>query len=464
MQAAINGSLCELPAADALPSHLSQGQQRRLSHPDPGRQLGHALSPAQIYDAADAILAQRLSQVEGVAQVNVRGAGKPAIRITRRSRPGWPSMGLGTEDVRKIIAQSTVNQPKGNFDGASESLSIATNDQLTRPADYEPLIVRAANGAIVRLSDVGSVVDGAENARLAGWYNRDSAVLLMVTKQPGANIIETVDRIHAHAAPAREMAPRGHQGFGAARPHRTASAPTSTRCELTLLLSLILVIGVVYASLGGLAPTLAASVAAPLSLAATFAVMWLLDYSLDNITLMALTISTGFVVDDAIVMIENISRRMERGTAAADGRHRRRPRDVVHHHLHKPVAGRGLHPGAVPGRNARADSARVLRHPLCRDPGVHRGVAHGDAHGLRAIVHAAPAQAPDGASRRRPTLLARLGGSRHGPGAVRLYERARLGAAPSAADPARRRRGVRRSPFSFTGPCPRAFSRPWTPE
>jgi multidrug efflux pump len=320
VQAAINASLGELPAR--MPSPPTYRKTNSADFPILILAVSSDTLPsAQIYDAADSILAQRLSQVEGVGQVNVRGAGKPAIRI-RVDPARMASMGLGAEDVRKTIAQSTINQPKGNFDGASESLSIATNDQLTRAADYAPLIVRAAHGAIVRLSDLGSVADGAENARLAGWYNHDSAVIIMVTKQPNANILETVDRIHTLLPQLQKWLPASVKV--SVLMDRTGSIRADVHeVELTLLLSLILVISVVYASLGGLAPTLAASVAAPLSLAATFAVMWMLDYSLDNVTLMALTISTGFVVDDAIVMIENISRRIERGQppmeAAIDG-------------------------------------------------------------------------------------------------------------------------------------------------
>jgi multidrug efflux pump len=320
VQAAINGATPELPAR--MPSHPTYRKANSADFPILILAVSSdSHSPAQIYDAADSILAQRLSQVEGVGQVAVRGAGKPAIRI-RIDPARLAAMGLGMEKVRNTIAQSNVNQPKGAFDGPGGNLSIATNGQLTEAADYEPLILRAANGAVVRLSAVGSAAGGSEDARLAGWFNRNSAVILMVTKQPGANIIETVDRIRAVLPQLEKWLPAGMKV--SLLLDRTVTIRADAReVQLTLLLSLVLVTGVVYASLGGLAPTLAAGSAAPLSICAAFAVMWLLDYSLDNVTLMALTVSTGFVVDDAIVMIENISRRVEKGeppmTAAIEG-------------------------------------------------------------------------------------------------------------------------------------------------
>jgi multidrug efflux pump len=310
VQAAINNSLGELPAD--------------LPQPPTYRKVNIAASPiiilavtsstltsARLFDACDAILAQHISQVDGVAQVNVSGAEKPAVRI-RVNPARLASMGLSMEDVRASVQQSNTLKPKGNFDGANEALAIGANDQLTTADAFAPLIMRAANGAVVRLSAVASVIDGAENTRLAAWYNKDRAVLLIINKQDGANVIETVDRIKAILPQLERWMPAGAKVSVVA--DRTVNIRSNVNdMWLTLAMSVALVVGVVYLSLGRVTPTIAASVTVPLSLAATFAVMWLLDYSLDNISLMALAISIGFVVDDAIVMIENIARHIERG-------------------------------------------------------------------------------------------------------------------------------------------------------
>ena len=272
-----------------------------------------SLPSSKVYDAADAILAQRISQVEGVAQVSISGAEKPAVRV-RVNPSALAAMGLGLEDVRTSLAQANVDLPKGNFDGEHQASSIAANDQLYVASDYAPLVVRAANGAIVRLSAIASVVDSVENVRLGGWFNRSKAVLVIISKQPGANVVETVDRIKAVLPQLRGWMPAGADVT--VMSDRTGNIRGNLDdVETTLLISIALVILVVYLSLGRMTPTVAASITVPLSLAATFAVMWLLDYSLNNISLMAITISVGFVVDDAIVMIENIQRHIENGEA-----------------------------------------------------------------------------------------------------------------------------------------------------
>jgi hydrophobe/amphiphile efflux-1 (HAE1) family protein len=269
------------------------------------------LPPSKVYDAADAILAQRISQVEGVAQVSVSGAEKPAVRV-RVNPAALASMGLGLEDVRTTLAQANVDMPKGSMDGEHEAMSIASNDQLFTASGYAPLVVRSANGAIVRLSAIASVIDATENSRLAGWFNRDRAVLVIISKQPGANVIATVDNIKRILPQLERWMPAGAKV--SVLTDRTGNIRGNLLdVERTLLITIALVVLVVYMSLGRITPTVAASITVPLSLSATFSVMWLLDYSLDNISLMALTISVGFVVDDAIVMIENISRHLDRG-------------------------------------------------------------------------------------------------------------------------------------------------------
>ncbi|KIL99855.1 Cobalt-zinc-cadmium resistance protein CzcA Cation efflux system protein CusA [Paramagnetospirillum magnetotacticum MS-1] len=270
-----------------------------------------SLTSAKVFDAADAIMASRISQVEGVAQVSLSGAEKPAVRV--RVNPGQlAAMGVGLEDVRTALANANVNIPKGSLDGAFEAMSIGANDQLFTASAYAPLIIKSSNGAIVRLSAVASVVDSVENTRLGGWFNRDKAVLIIISKQPGANVVETVDRIREILPQLRRWMPAGTKVSVVS--DRTVNIRGNLDdVETTLAISIGLVVMVVYLTLGRMTPTLAASVTVPLSLAATFAFMWLVGYSLNNISLMAVTISVGFVVDDAIVMIENITRHMEKG-------------------------------------------------------------------------------------------------------------------------------------------------------
>ncbi len=310
VQAAISASGGDLPADMPMPPIW------RKSNPADAPILilavsSETLSSARLYDATDTIIAQRISQIEGVAQVNVSGAEKPAVRV--RVNPGaLAAMGLGLEDVRSALAKSNVNMPKGGFDGADQQATVAANDQLFTAADYRPLVLRAANGAVVRLTAVASVTDGVENTRMAAWFNGDRAILVIVNKQAGANVIETVDRIKTVLPQLESWMPEGSRVSVVS--DRTESIRANVAdVEKTLLITVVLVVLVVLLSLGHFTPTLAASITIPLALAGTTAVMWLLNYSLDNISLMALTISVGFVVDDAIVMIENISRHIERG-------------------------------------------------------------------------------------------------------------------------------------------------------
>ena len=310
VQAAINASGGDLPADLPTPPIW------RKANPADAPILIMAirsdlLSPAKLYDATDTIIGQRLSQIEGVSQVLVSGAEKPAVRV--RVNPGaLANMGLGMEDVRTALANANVDKPKGGFDGPDQQATIAANDQLFTASDYRPLVLRAQNGAIVRLTAVASVVDGVENSRMAAWFNGDRAILVIVFKQPGANVIDTVDRIKAALPQLESWMPTGSKISVVS--DRTESIRANVGdVEKTLMITVALVVLVVLLSLGHFTPTIAASITIPLSLSGTAAVMWLFGYSLDNISLMALTISVGFVVDDAIVMIENITRHIEKG-------------------------------------------------------------------------------------------------------------------------------------------------------
>ena len=268
---------------------------------------------SKVQDLADTRLAQKISQLPGVGMVSISGGQKPAIRI-QANPMALGSYGLTLEDLRTAIAQANVNQPKGSFDGSRQAYTIGANDQILSSADYRTLIVAYNNEAPVRLSDVADVIDSAENVKQAAWMNTVPAVLLNVQRQPGANIIKVVDRI-------KELLPKLKASLPATVDvsiliDRTVTIRASVKdVQFELMLTIALVVMVMFLFVRTLAATVIPSVAVPLSLVGTFGAMYLLGYSLNNLTLMALTISTGFVVDDAIVMIENIVRYIEAGEA-----------------------------------------------------------------------------------------------------------------------------------------------------
>jgi len=265
----------------------------------------------KIEDYADTRFAQKISQLPGVGLVSISGGQKPAVRV-QVNPTALSSYGMTMEDVRTAIAQSNVNQAKGTFDGVRQAYSIAANDQLLSSEQYKPLIVAYRNNAPVRLSDIADVIDDTENVKQAAWMNDTPAVILNIQRQPGANIIAVVDRVKALLPQLRASLP---SAIGVTiLTDRTTTIRASVRdVEFELMLTIALVVMVIFLFLRTLAATIIPSVAVPLSLIGTFGVMYLLGYSLNNLTLMALTISTGFVVDDAIVMIENISRYIEEG-------------------------------------------------------------------------------------------------------------------------------------------------------
>jgi len=275
----------------------------------------------KIYDAASTILAQKLSQVQGVGQVIVGGSSLPSVRI-ELNPTALNQYGIGLEQVRTVLAGSNANTPKGHFANGTRIWEVGSNDQLFHAVDYEPLIIAYHNGMAVRISDVGTARDAVEDLRNAGYANGKSGVLVIIFRQPGANIISTVDRI-------RSVLPQMQAAIPAAIQWKVAMDQTVTirasvrDVERTLVISVLLVILIVFVFLKNVRSTLIPSVAVPVSLIGTFGVMYLAGYSLDNLSLMALTISTGFVIDDAIVVIENITRYREQGldpmTAALKG-------------------------------------------------------------------------------------------------------------------------------------------------
>jgi multidrug efflux pump len=315
VQAAINAARGYLPTN--LPANPNYRKVNPADSPIMILALTSAtLSKAQMYDAASTIIAQKLAQVRGVGQVTVGGGSLPAVRIELN-----PTMlskyGIGLEQTRAAVAGTNANLAKGQVSDADHTWQIGANDQLLNAVDYAPLLIAYRNGSAVRVRDVGEVVDSVEDIRTAGYVNGQPSVMVIVFRQPGANIIETVDNI-------RGVLPQLNAAISKAIDlHVVIDQTTTIRAsvrdvERTLLISIGLVVLVVFAFLRNPRTAIIPSVAVPLSLIGTFGVMYLLGYSLDNLSLMALTISTGFVVDDAIVVIENITRYMEQGQKPFD--------------------------------------------------------------------------------------------------------------------------------------------------
>ena len=266
---------------------------------------------SEVEDLADTRLAPKISQLEGVGLVTIGGGQKPAVRI-QANPTSMASYGLNLEDLRTALVAANVNQAKGNFDGPSQSYQIGANDQLLSSASYGNLVLAYRNGAPVRVSDIASIQDGAENTRQAAWMNDLPAVIVNVQRQPGANIIEVVERIKTLLPQLQSSLPSSVSVRFLT--DRTVTIRASVNdVQFELVLTIALVVMVIFLFLRSLSATVIPSIAVPLSLLGTFGVMYLLGYSLNNLSLMALTISTGFVVDDAIVMIENISRHIEEG-------------------------------------------------------------------------------------------------------------------------------------------------------
>jgi len=310
VQAAINAASSLLPKT--LPTPPSYSKQNPADTPILTLSISSDTLPlSQVDDYADSILAQKLSQVSGVGLVTLSGGQKPAVRI-QVDPESLAGTGLTLDDVRQTLTLASVNQPKGTLDGPRLDYTIAADDQLLKAASFRPLVIAYKNGAAVRLSDVAKVLDGVENDELAGWANKDRAIILNIQRQPGANVIEVARRVNALLPQLQASLPQGIAVH--VMTDRTETVRASVEdVEFTLLLTIGLVVGVIFVFLRNIRATAIPSVAVPLSLVATFGVMYLVGYSLDNLSLMALTISTGFVVDDAIVMIENVARYIEEG-------------------------------------------------------------------------------------------------------------------------------------------------------
>ncbi len=310
VQAAINAARAQLPAN--LPSNPSYRKVNPAEAPAMILALTSDTVPIpRIYDLASSMLAQEISQMDGVGQVTVGGGALPAVRVELNPNV-LNKYGISLEEVRSVLAQANANSPKGQLADERTSWEIHSSDQLLRASNYMPLIVAQSQGAIVRLTDVGSVLDGVQDIRAAGLLNGHTAVAMVITTEPGANVIDTVDHIRAELPRYRALLPEGVDLRVAV--DRTTTIRASVHdVERTLIVAVGLVVVVVFAFLRTGWATVIPSIAVPLSLLGTFGVMWFLGYSLDNLSLMALTISTGFVVDDAIVVLENIARHLEAG-------------------------------------------------------------------------------------------------------------------------------------------------------
>ena len=312
VQAAINA------ASNLLPSDLPMPPVYSKVNPADAPILTLAISSptlpiTQVHDVVENRLAQRLSQVAGVGLVSIAGGRRPAVRV-QVNPVALAAAGFALEDVRTAITQANVNMAKGSFDGPARASTIDANDQLRSATEYAQLILAYKNGSPLRLQDVATLVDAPENLRLSAWANETPAIILNIQRQPGANVIDTVDRIHKLLPTLRSTLPDAIDLQ--VMNDRTVTIRASVRdVQFELMLAIALVVMVIFVFLRSASATLIPSVAVPLSLVGTFGVMYLLGFSINNLTLMALTIATGFVVDDAIVMIENIARHVEEGQA-----------------------------------------------------------------------------------------------------------------------------------------------------
>ncbi|HJY16381.1 MAG TPA: efflux RND transporter permease subunit, partial [Xanthobacteraceae bacterium] len=310
VQAAINAARADLPAS------LKTNPTYRKVNPADAPILilamtSKTLTQGQIYDAASNVLQQQLSQISGIGQVIIGGSALPAVRVELDPQALF-KYGIGLEDVRAALAAANANSPKGTIDDGDRRFQIYTNDQSTKAADYTPLIIAYRNGAAVKLSDVATVTDSVEDVRNLGLSNGEPSVLVIVFRQPGANIIDTIDSVKAEL-PQLEAAMPADVNVTIAIDRSTTIRQSLSDTELTLVIAITLVTIVVYFFLRSFRATAIPSVAVPVSILGTFGAMYLLNYSLDILSLMALTIATGFVVDDAIVVLENISRHLEAG-------------------------------------------------------------------------------------------------------------------------------------------------------
>ena len=382
VQAAINAARSQLPA------NLPGNPNYRKVNPADAPILILALTSdiitlPKMYDAADSILSQKLAQIEGVGQVFVGGGAKPAVRAEVNPTL-LNKLGVGLDTVRTALTSANANIPKGELAGPINAWTVDANDQIFLADQYRSLIVSYSNGAPVRLGDVATVSDSVEDIRNIGLSGGKPAVLIIVFRQPGANIIATVDRVRG-ALPQLRSSISPAIDVSVVLDRTTTVRASVHDIEATLLISVILVILVVFAFLRTFRATLIPSVAVPLSLVGTFGVMYLLGYSLDNLSLMALAISTGFVVDDAIVVLENITRHIEEGVAPVPAAFLGAREIGFTVLIDEYVAGGRIHPDSDDGRHRRPPVPGICGHIKRGHRGVAAGISHGYADDVREV-------------------------------------------------------------------------------
>ena len=383
VEAAINA------ARGYLPTNLPNNPGYRKVNPSESSIFQIALTSdvldrGQLYDAASTIIVQKLSQIPGVGQVYAQGSALPGVRVELNPM-ALNKYGIGLEDVRGVLNNANANVPKGHFSDGFHVWEVGANDQMFKAKQYAPLIVAYDHGAAVRLDDVAQVTDSVEDLRNMGYANGKTSVNVTVNRQPGANIIDTVDQIRAALPQIRAAIP--HSIHLNITRDQTVTIRASVRdIEGSLGISVLLVVLIVFLFLRSGRTTLIPSVAVPVSLIATFGVMYLFGYSLDNLSLMALTISTGFVVDDAIVVIENITRYLEQGMKpfAAALRGAREIGFDGSHHEH--FADRRLHSAAADGRHRRTPVSRIRGDDVGGDRYFHGCLTDHHADDVRAFA------------------------------------------------------------------------------
>ena len=380
VQAAINA------AGNLLPSDLPAPPIYAKVNPADAPVLTLALTSktlplTQVEDLADTRLAQKISQLPGVGLVSLGGGNRPAVRVQANNLQ-LAAYGLNIDDLRTTLGNANVNTPKGNFDGPSRSYTINANDQIQKASEYNDLVIAYRNGAPVKLSDVAQAKEAPENTKLAAWMNTDPAIIVNIQRQPGANVIAVVDSIQALLPELQAALPAGVD-VQVVTDRTTTIRASVADVEFELGLAVLLVVVVIFLFLRSPSATLIPSLSVPLSLVGTLAVMYLAGFSLNNLSLMALTIATGFVVDDAIVMIENISRYIEAGDPPLQAALQRLGADRLHDHLADGLADRGADPAVVHARRRRPAVPRVRDHPRGHDRHLGGGLADPGADDVR---------------------------------------------------------------------------------
>ena len=386
VQAAINA------AAGRLPKEMPDPPTYEKVNPAEATILSLAVTSdtlpiADVDDYADNYVAQRISRIAGVGLVDLNGEQKPAVRV-QINPTAVAAMGLSLEDVRAAIAAGTLSAPKGALNGPARTVTLNTNDQAFDPHVYDDMVIAYRNGAPVRISDIGEVTSGVEDITRGAWVGPKRTVIVDLHKQQGSNVNQTVERVKALLPDiVRSLPPSVHVRVVADRTQTINAAVGEV--QATLLLTIGVVFVVVLAFLRRIWPTVIAGVVVPLSLIGTFAAMLVLHYSLNNISLMGLTIAVGFVIDDAIVMVENIVARLERGEAPLEAAPGRGQTDRLHGGLDLDLPDRRVHSGAVPGRRGRAIVPGIRSHGLHRRGHIGADLPDPDARPLRFAALAA---------------------------------------------------------------------------